>query len=161
MFGGFYDEVLVITALRNQEFWAYWNAAAADPDRPWMAEDFWKTVSEGFAAMHVADRKNYSQGELKYSKRTRLRNIQKILLSCLNLNIRSYDYLAYSARDAILCPKQKLQVHISAITKQKIFTVDVIIKGEPHGRGQGGSKKLAEQRAAKEALKLLGSKKKS
>ncbi len=37
----------------------------------------------------------------------------------------------------------------------KIFTVDVIIKGEPHGSGDGGSKKLAEQRAAKEALKQL------
>ena len=34
----------------------------------------------------------------------------------------------------------------------KIFTVDAILKGEAFGRGQGGSKKLAEQRAAKEAL---------
>lgn len=40
----------------------------------------------------------------------------------------------------------------------KTFSVDVILKGEPHGRGQGGSKKMAEQRAAKEALKLLRSK---
>ena len=37
----------------------------------------------------------------------------------------------------------------------KLFTVDAILKGEPHGRGQGGSKKLAEQRAAKEALLRL------
>ena len=43
----------------------------------------------------------------------------------------------------------------------KIFSVDVILKGEPHGRGQGGSKKMAEQRAAKEALKILGSKTRS
>ena len=37
----------------------------------------------------------------------------------------------------------------------KTFTVDVILKDEAHGRGQGASKKLAEQRAAREALKLL------
>lgn len=41
----------------------------------------------------------------------------------------------------------------------KTFTVDVILKNEPHGRGQGSSKKLAEQRAAREALKSLKSKK--
>ncbi len=34
----------------------------------------------------------------------------------------------------------------------KTFTVDAVLKGEPKGRGQGNSKKLAEQRAAKEAL---------
>lgn len=39
----------------------------------------------------------------------------------------------------------------------KVFTVDVILKDEPFGRGQGGSKKLAEQRAAREALKILKS----
>lgn len=39
----------------------------------------------------------------------------------------------------------------------KVFTVDAILRGEPHGRGQGGSKKLAEQRAAKEALFRLRS----
>lgn len=39
----------------------------------------------------------------------------------------------------------------------KVFTVDAILKGEPHGRGEGGSKKLAEQRAAKEALLRLQS----
>ena len=43
----------------------------------------------------------------------------------------------------------------------KIFSVDVILKGEPHGRGQGGSKKLAEQRAAREALKVLRAKKRN
>lgn len=37
----------------------------------------------------------------------------------------------------------------------KTFTVDVILKGEACGRGQGSSKKLAEQRAAREALKAL------
>ncbi len=40
----------------------------------------------------------------------------------------------------------------------KIFTVDVILREEAHGRGHGGSKKLAEQRAAREALKFLRSK---
>ena len=37
----------------------------------------------------------------------------------------------------------------------KIFTVDVILKDDAQGRGQGASKKLAEQRAAREALKAL------
>ena len=37
----------------------------------------------------------------------------------------------------------------------KVFTVDAILRGEPHGRGQGGSKKLAEQRAAQKALLRL------
>lgn len=37
----------------------------------------------------------------------------------------------------------------------KLFTVEAILKGEPYGSGKGGSKKLAEQRAAKEALLRL------
>lgn len=37
----------------------------------------------------------------------------------------------------------------------KVFTVEAILRGEPFGRGQGESKKLAEQRAAKEALLRL------
>ena len=40
----------------------------------------------------------------------------------------------------------------------KEFTVDAVLKGEALGRGQGGSKKLAEQQAAREALKHLGGK---
>ena len=34
----------------------------------------------------------------------------------------------------------------------KTFTVDAVLRGESFGRGEGGSKKMAEQRAAKEAL---------
>ena len=39
----------------------------------------------------------------------------------------------------------------------KIFTVDAVLKGAPYGQGRGGSKKTAEQRAAKEALIRLKS----
>ncbi len=39
----------------------------------------------------------------------------------------------------------------------KEFTVDAILRGEAFGRGRGGSKKLAEQQAAREALKRLNS----
>jgi len=38
---------------------------------------------------------------------------------------------------------------------QKQFTVELIVKGEVHGRGVGKSKKEAEQKAAKEALEKL------
>jgi len=37
----------------------------------------------------------------------------------------------------------------------RTFTVEAILQGNPSGRGQAGSKKLAEQRAAREALKRL------
>lgn len=43
----------------------------------------------------------------------------------------------------------------------KVFTVDAVLKGEAFGRGQGGSKKLAEQRAAREALTHFRSKKRA
>lgn len=39
---------------------------------------------------------------------------------------------------------------------QKEFTVEIVIRGEVHGRGIGRNKKEAEQRAAKEALERLG-----
>lgn len=39
---------------------------------------------------------------------------------------------------------------------QKKFAVEIIIRGEVHGRGAGRNKKEAEQRAAKEALERLG-----
>ena len=35
------------------------------------------------------------------------------------------------------------------------FTVQVVVQGEPHGRGEAGSKKQAEQRAAARALRAL------
>ncbi len=41
---------------------------------------------------------------------------------------------------------------------QKQFTVELYVKGEVHGRGIGKSKKEAEQKAAKEALKNLSAK---
>ncbi len=37
----------------------------------------------------------------------------------------------------------------------RTFTVDAVLQNRPSGRGQAGSKKLAEQRAAREALKRL------
>ena len=37
----------------------------------------------------------------------------------------------------------------------KVFTVEAVLKGEAMGKGRGGSKKLAEQEAAREALKRL------
>jgi ribonuclease-3 len=43
----------------------------------------------------------------------------------------------------------------------KVFTVDAMLRGEACGRGRGGSKKLAEQRAAREALKFLRNKKRA
>lgn len=38
----------------------------------------------------------------------------------------------------------------------KIFEVEILIRGEPHGMGTGRNKKEAEQNAAKAALKRLG-----
>ena len=47
-------------------------------------------------------------------------------------------------------------VEASGPDHAKLFTVEVLIEDNPAGRGSGGSKKEAEQAAAREALKWLG-----
>lgn len=60
-----------------------------------------------------------------------------------------------------LLAQRKSQVTYEVVAEagpphQRSFDVDAIVEGEPIGRGEGRSKKAAEQAAAEEALRRLG-----
>ena len=82
--------------------------------------------------------------------RTMLEQVDLIQLAHQYDNYKSL-LLEYAQARGWSQPQYKVVIE-QGPSHAKVFTVDAILKGEPHGRGQGGSKKLAEQRAAKEAL---------
>ena len=84
--------------------------------------------------------------------------IHRTMLDHVDLNALSHQYdnyksllLEYAQARGWSQPQYQV-VTEEGPSHAKIFTVDAILKGQPYGQGQGGSKKMAEQRAAKEAL---------
>ena len=95
----------------------------------------------------------------QFIERTMLEKVNLLELAQQNDNFKSL-LLEYAQARSWAQPIYRV-VSEEGPSHAKIFSVDVILKGEPHGRGQGGSKKLAEQRAAREALKVLRAKKRN
>jgi ribonuclease-3 len=87
--------------------------------------------------------------------------IQKHIVTGLSSLLEGTQYknfksllLEYCQRESKTGPLYMVE-HEEGPDHNKIFTVGVFINGSKHGSGTGSSKKVAEQRAAEEALKLL------
>ena len=89
------------------------------------------------------------------------RFVQRGLLSSLEQTLTDHQLANYKS-----LLQEKVQAHLKTPPRYKVtstsgpdhakrFVVEVVVRGRVLGRGEGNSKKLAEQRAAREALLVV------
>jgi ribonuclease-3 len=79
----------------------------------------------------------------------------------VNLNRLLEEEIDFKSKLFIWCQKKKLNLDFEVINEINqggswLYEVETNINQLKYGRGKGGSKKIAEQEAAKETLQLLG-----
>jgi ribonuclease-3 len=79
----------------------------------------------------------------------------------VNINRLLEEEIDFKSKLFIWCQKKKLILDFDVITEVNnggvwLYEIEIIINSVKYGKGKGGSKKIAEQEAAKETLQLLG-----
>lgn len=86
---------------------------------------------------------------------------QHILVKYINIQHLMSEENDFKSRLIIFCQKKRRPLHFGVINESQIkgereYTVQIKIDQEPYGQGKAGSKKQAEQMAAKQTLELIG-----
>lgn len=84
-----------------------------------------------------------------------------IFRNFVNINRLLEEEIDFKSKLFIWCQKKKLILNFDVLTEINnggvwIYEIEIVINSVKYGRGKGGSKKIAEQEAAKETLQLLG-----
>jgi ribonuclease-3 len=79
----------------------------------------------------------------------------------VNINRLLEEEIDFKSKLFIWCQKKKLILDFDVVTEVNnggvwLYEIEIIINSVKYGKGKGGSKKIAEQEAAKETLQLLG-----
>ena len=84
-----------------------------------------------------------------------------VLRKFIDLNKLLEEEIDFKSRLIIWCQKKRMKIEFTIENEQQVqgtweYSVLVLINSKNFGRGKGGSKKQAEQQAAKQTLELIG-----